>query len=74
MFNPFLPLNLLYFCSSDRCCVILMIVSEFQIITPRKHCDKTNEIFTLRSPDMFAPARIPVAAGKKMEYTEKKLC
>ena len=28
-------------------------------------------ILTARSPDMLAPARIPVAAGKKMENTEK---
>ena len=27
---------------------------------------------TWRSPEMFAPARIPVAAGKNMEKTEKK--
>jgi len=29
---------------------------------------------TLRSPDMLAPAKMPVAAGKKIENTEKKLC
>lgn len=28
---------------------------------------------TLRSPEMFAPARIPVAEGKKMENMPKKL-
>lgn len=28
---------------------------------------------TARSPEMFAPARIPVAAGKKMANTEKKV-
>lgn len=27
---------------------------------------------TVRSPEMLAPARIPVAAGKKMANTEKK--
>lgn len=27
---------------------------------------------TFKSPDMLAPARIPVAAGKKMAKTEKK--
>jgi len=27
-----------------------------------------------RSPEMFAPARIPVAAGKKMANTEKNVC
>ena len=27
-----------------------------------------------RSPEMFAPARIPVAAGKKMAKTEKNVC
>lgn len=26
---------------------------------------------TLRSPEILAPAKIPVAAGKKMENTEK---
>lgn len=31
------------------------------------------EISTFKSPEMLAPARIPVAAGKKMENTEKKL-
>lgn len=30
-------------------------------------------IFTFRSPEMFAPARIPVAAGKKMAKTEKNV-
>lgn len=29
--------------------------------------------FTFRSPEMFAPARIPVAAGKKMAKTEKNV-
>lgn len=29
---------------------------------------------TLRSPEIFAPARIPVAAGKKTANTEKKSC
>ena len=28
---------------------------------------------TERSPDMLAPAKIPVAAGKKMEKTEKNV-
>jgi len=28
---------------------------------------------TRKSPEMLAPARIPVAAGKKIENTEKKL-
>jgi hypothetical protein len=28
---------------------------------------------TLRSPEIFAPAKIPVAAGKKTANTEKKL-
>lgn len=30
--------------------------------------------YTFKSPEMFAPARTPVAAGKKMAKTEKKLC
>lgn len=30
------------------------------------------EISTFKSPEMLAPARIPVAAGKKMANTEKK--
>ena len=34
---------------------------------------KTQYNFTFRSPDMLAPARMPVAAGKNMENTEKKL-
>lgn len=40
---------------------------------PRTLCIKTKPISnaTFKSPDMLAPARIPVAAGKKMEYTEK---
>jgi hypothetical protein len=28
---------------------------------------------SFRSPDMFAPARMPVAAGKKMANTEKNV-
>lgn len=28
---------------------------------------------TARSPEMLAPARMPVAAGKKMAKTEKKV-
>ena len=31
-------------------------------------------VCTLRSPEMLAPARIPVAAGKKTAKTVKKLC
>ena len=27
---------------------------------------------SVKSPEMFAPAKIPVAAGKKIENTEKK--
>lgn len=30
-----------------------------------------NVKLTVRSPEMLAPARIPVAAGKKMANTEK---
>lgn len=30
-------------------------------------------LLTLRSPEMLAPARIPVADGKKMENIPKKL-
>lgn len=39
----------------------------------RTLCNKTKPIsnVTFKSPDMLAPARIPVAAGKKTEYTEK---
>lgn len=29
---------------------------------------------TLKSPEILAPANIPVAAGKKIANTEKKLC
>lgn len=32
-----------------------------------------NGELTVRSPEMLAPARIPVAAGKKMANTEKKV-
>lgn len=32
-----------------------------------------NVKLTVRSPDIFAPARIPVAAGKKMAKTEKNV-
>lgn len=31
------------------------------------------EISTFKSPEMLAPARMPVAAGKKMAKTEKKV-
>ena len=31
-------------------------------------------VHTFRSPEMFAPARMPVAAGKKTANTVKKLC
>ena len=33
---------------------------------------KNHSIFTFRSPEILAPARIPVAAGKNMANTEKK--
>ena len=33
-----------------------------------------SRFLTLRSPEMLAPARIPVAAGKKMAKTEKNEC
>lgn len=32
---------------------------------------EVNEIHTFRSPEILAPARMPVAAGKKMANTEK---
>ena len=32
-----------------------------------------NVKLTARSPEMLAPARIPVAAGKKMANTEKNV-
>lgn len=35
--------------------------------------EKWNQRLTARSPEMLAPARIPVAAGKKMAKTEKKV-
>ena len=34
---------------------------------------KIRIVFTFKSPEMLAPANIPVAAGKKMANTEKKL-
>jgi hypothetical protein len=50
-------------------------LSTLQSITITKYCNETKSMnnFTIKSPDMLAPARIPVAAGKKMENTEKKL-
>lgn len=50
-------------------------VRRLQFIKTRDYCDETKLMnnFTIKSPDMLAPARIPVAAGKKMENTEKKL-
>lgn len=36
-------------------------------------CNPQNLKLTARSPDIFAPARIPVAAGKKMANTEKNV-
>lgn len=33
-----------------------------------------NRRYTFRSPDILAPANIPVAAGKNIANTEKKLC
>lgn len=45
---------------------------------PSKHKNDSHvrklpcALLTARSPDMLAPAKIPVAAGKKMENTEKK--
>ena len=33
----------------------------------------TGKVLTERSPEMLAPAKIPVAAGKKMENTEKNV-
>lgn len=32
----------------------------------------SDAVLTLRSPEILAPAKIPVAAGKKMANTEKK--
>ena len=32
-----------------------------------------EQALTVRSPEMLAPARMPVAAGKKMANTEKKV-
>lgn len=32
-----------------------------------------RQLRTARSPEMLAPARMPVAAGKKMAKTEKKV-
>ncbi len=33
-----------------------------------------KELVTFKSPEMLAPAKIPVAAGKKIANTVKKLC
>lgn len=32
-----------------------------------------NKLLTARSPEIFAPARMPVAAGKNIANTEKKV-
>lgn len=50
-------------------------VRRLHIIMTKEYCNETTSMnnITIKSPDMLAPARIPVAAGKKMEYTEKKL-
>ena len=45
-------------------------------ITRQNHQVKTwkyFEILTFKSPEIFAPAKIPVAAGKKIENVEKKV-
>ena len=42
-------------------------------ITVLKNEEVLDTELTLRSPEMLAPAKIPVAAGKKMENIEKKL-
>lgn len=39
-----------------------------------KQSIKSQWLLTARSPEMLAPAKIPVAAGKKMENTEKNVC
>ena len=56
-FSKASPQNLLYTCTSHRCLNIQQSVES--------QC-------TLRSPDMLAPARIPVAAGKNTANTMKK--
>lgn len=38
-----------------------------------KKMNQSKIILTFRSPEMFAPARMPVADGKKMENMPKKL-
>lgn len=37
----------------------------------KSNCDVMDSESTFRSPEMLAPARMPVAAGKNMENTEK---
>lgn len=39
-----------------------------------KHTVNGDNWHTFKSPEMLAPAKIPVAAGKNMANTEKKLC
>lgn len=53
----------------------VMLVRRLHIIMTKEYCNETKSMnnITIKSPDMLAPARIPVAAGKKMAYTEKKL-
>lgn len=40
----------------------------------QKHIGLKNFNLTFKSPEIFAPAKIPVAAGKKIANTEKKSC
>lgn len=41
-------------------------------VSPHTVLQKQRKRHTSKSPEMLAPARIPVAAGKKMAKTEKK--
>ena len=45
-----------------------------QYVIQNHGCSSDNKLFmlTCKSPDIFAPARMPVAAGKNMANTEKK--
>lgn len=41
--------------------------------TARVNCERERKKLAFRSPEILAPARMPVAEGKKMENMPKKL-
>ena len=53
----------------------MIVASQIGGFKLRGHFNRSfaKKVHTFKSPDILAPARIPVAAGKNMENTEKKL-